>query len=36
LNSLEEKKLLTTTDGGTQLTSLGRMAVSDRVEDVNA
>lgn len=36
LNSLEEKRLLATTEEGTTLTSLGKMAVSDRVEDVNA
>lgn len=36
LNSLEEKRLIASTDDGTRLTSLGRMAVSDRVEDVNA
>lgn len=36
LNSLEEKGLLATTNEGTELTSLGRLAVSERVERVNA
>lgn len=36
LNGLEEKRLVTSTRDGTQLTSLGRLAVSDRVERVNA
>ena len=36
LNGLEEKQLITSTKDGTQLTSLGRLAVSDRVEAVNA
>jgi len=36
LNTLEDKRLLSTTDEGTHITSLGRLAVSDRVEYVNA
>lgn len=36
LNGLEEKSLVTTADGETSLTSLGRLAVGDRVERVNA
>ena len=36
LNTLEEKGLVGSTDGGTHLTSMGRLAVSERVERVNA
>lgn len=36
LNTLEEKELVASTHDGTKLTSLGRLAVSDRVERVNA
>jgi len=36
LNTLEEKELVASTDEGTKLTSLGRLAVSERVETVNA
>ena len=36
LNTLEEKELVGSTDGDTHLTSLGRLAVSERVENVNA
>lgn len=36
LNGLEEKELVASTEEGTKLTSLGRLAVSDRVETVNA
>lgn len=36
LNALEEKELVASTNDGTKLTSLGRLAVSDRVESVNA
>mgnify|MGYP000209321145 CR=1 FL=1 len=35
VNSIEEKGLLVTSEEGTTLTSLGRLAVSDRVEDIN-
>lgn len=35
LNSLEEKRLVTSTEAGTSLTSMGRLAVSDGIEDVN-
>ena len=35
LNSLEEKDLVGTTAEGTHLTSLGRLAVSERIEGVN-
>lgn len=35
LNSLEEKGLVTSSDGGTTLTSMGRLAVGDGIEDVN-
>lgn len=36
LNSLEEKSLVASAKDGTSLTSLGRLAVSERVEEVNA
>jgi helix-turn-helix protein len=36
LNSLEEKRLIMSNDDGTQITPLGRLAVSERVEHVNA
>lgn len=36
LNTLEEKSLVTSTKEGTSLTSLGRLAVSEQVEQVNA
>lgn len=36
LNALEDKELVASTDEGTKLTSLGRLAVSERVETVNA
>ena len=36
VEGLEGKQLITQTDGGIELTSLGRMAVSERVEAVNA
>ena len=36
LNSLEEKGLVGSTDEGTHLTSKGQLAVSERVERVNA
>lgn len=36
LNALEQKELVGSTDEGTHLTSLGRLAVGERVEQVNA